>query len=75
MAAKSKVKRLINKAKGGKGGADKLKRGVKAAKNLFSGGGAGGGSRRRKGPTYWANKVLVEKLKKKFMRLKYGGMR
>lgn len=31
------------------------------------------GRRRHKGPTYWANKVLVERLKKKYNRLKYGG--
>ena len=30
---------------------------------------------RRKSPTYWANKVLTEKLKKKYQKLKYGGMR
>ena len=32
-------------------------------------------SSRRKSPTYWANKVLTEKLKKKYQKLKYGGMR
>lgn len=30
------------------------------------------GSRRR-GPEYWAKKVLVEKLKKKYWKAKYGG--
>lgn len=31
--------------------------------------------RRNKGPAFWANKVLVEKLKKRYNRLKYGGAR
>ncbi len=35
--------------------------------------GSGSGKRRHKGPTYWANKVLVEKLKRKYNKLKYGG--
>lgn len=49
----------------------------KAVKGAFGGGGAkgGGGGRRRRGPTYWANKVLVEKLKKRYNRLKYGSVR
>jgi len=46
----------------------------KAAKKALGMGGKGGGKRRR-GPSYWANKVLVEKLKKRYNRLKYGGMR
>lgn len=55
----------------------KLKKAVKSTKvgkavsSLF--GGKKGGRRRSKGPTYWANKVLVEKLKKKYNRLKFGG--
>lgn len=28
---------------------------------------------RRRGPEYWAKKVLVEKLKKKYWKAKYGG--
>lgn len=35
----------------------------------------GGGSRRKHGPNYWANKVLVEKLKRKYYKLHYSGMR
>lgn len=49
-----------------------------AAVSAFTGGSAkkgGGGRRRNRGPTYWANKVLVEKLKKRYHRLKYGGAR
>lgn len=33
----------------------------------------GGGKRRRRGPEYWAKKVLVEKLKKRYWKAKYGG--
>lgn len=38
----------------------------------------GGGFRRggrRKSPEYWAKKVLVEKLKKRYFKIKYGGVR
>jgi len=45
---------------------------VSAISSLAGKSGSGGG-RRRHGPTYWQNKVLVEKLKKKYARLKYGG--
>jgi hypothetical protein len=48
---------------------------AKTAVSAVLGGGKGGGGRRRRGPAYWANKVLVEKLKKKYNRLKYGGAR
>lgn len=34
-----------------------------------------GRRRGRRGPNYWANKVLVEKLKRRYNRLKYGGVR
>lgn len=33
------------------------------------------GRRRRHGVSYWANKVMVAKLKKKYFRIQYGGMR
>lgn len=33
----------------------------------------GGGKRRGRGPQYWANKVIVAKLKKKYRRITYGG--
>lgn len=46
---------------------------VSAGKKLLGMKGGGVRRRSRKGPTYWANKVLVEKLKKKFHKLKYGG--
>ncbi len=47
---------------------------VKSALGSLKGGSkSSGGRRRSKGPTYWANKVLVEKLKKKYHRLKFGG--
>jgi len=49
-----------------------------AAVSAFTGGSTarkGGGRRRNRGPAYWANKVLVEKLKKRYNRLKYGGAR
>jgi len=56
-------------AGGGLGGA--VKKGAKA----LMGGGGGGGKRRSRGPSYWANKVIVEKLKKKYKALKYGSIR
>jgi hypothetical protein len=46
---------------------------VKTGKKLLGIGSKGGGKRRSHGPTYWANKVLVMKLKKKYFKLKYGG--
>ncbi len=33
----------------------------------------GNTKRRKKGPIYWQNKVLVEKLKRKYNKLKFGG--
>jgi len=56
---------------GGKGLGGAIKT---AGKKLLGGGGAGG-KRKRKGVTYWQNKVLIEKLKKKYSRLKYGSVR
>jgi hypothetical protein len=67
---KSKAKTTSSK-KAKAGGA--LGRAVSAGKSLL-GGSKGGGHRRSRGPAYWANKVLVQKLKKKYNRLKYGGM-
>lgn len=32
------------------------------------------GKRRGKGPAYWANKVLVAKLKRKYNRMRYAGV-
>lgn len=49
---------------------------VGAAKGLFGiGGKSKSGTRRKHGATYWANKVLVEKLKRRYNKLKYGGVR
>lgn len=31
-------------------------------------------SRRRKGAAYWQNKALAEKYRKKYMRLRFGGV-
>jgi len=53
----------------GKGTGKKL---LKAGKKLLTGKGTGK-KKRSRGPTYWQNKVLVAKLKKKYNRLKYGG--
>ena len=54
-----------------KGVAKKVAGKVKGALGIKSKGRKG----RRHGASYWANKVLVEKLKKRYNRLKYGGMR
>lgn len=61
------VKKAKSKSKAGKA--------VKAVKSALGMKSKGGGGRRHRGPSYWANKVLVEKLKKRYNRLKYGGMR
>jgi len=61
-----------SKSKGVKGAIGKAKGAIASVLGKSSG---GGGGRRKRGPTYWANKVLVEKLKKRYNRLKYGGMR
>jgi len=53
-----------------------LKGAAKAgAKALGIGGGGGGGKRRNRGPQYWANRVIVERLKQKYRRLKFGSVR
>lgn len=46
-----------------------------AAKGILGGKKSAGGKRRNRGPQYWANKVIVEKLKKKFRQLRYGSVR
>lgn len=68
---KGKAKKKPKAAGGG------LKGVAKAAGSALLGGGksGGGGSRRSRGPNYWANKVIVEKLKQKYRRLKYGSVR
>lgn len=55
-------------AGGGLGGA------VKGAKKLFGKDGEEK-KRRSRGPAWWSNRVLVEKLKKKYRALKYGSIR
>lgn len=69
MGTKKPKKSKSKSAKGGVIGK------AKGAISAVLGKSSGGGGRRKRGPTYWANKVLVEKLKKRYNRLKYGGMR
>lgn len=73
MAIKSKTKKPASKSKPTAGGA--LKNAVGVASSLLGGKKGGGSKRRSKGPNYWANKVLVQKLKTKYNRLKYGSIR
>lgn len=49
---------------------------VSGAKALLGGGSkkGGGGKKRGRGPQYWANKVIVAKLKKKYRSITYGGV-
>jgi len=50
---------------------------VATARNVYNRvtGKTEGKGRRRRGPAYWANKVLVEKLKRRYNKLKFGGVR
>lgn len=69
-----KVKKTKAKTSKSKGSVASVATGAIGA--LIGGGSkSGGGKRRNRGPNYWANKVLVAKLKKKYYKLKYGGMR
>lgn len=47
-----------------------------AVSKVFGGSSKAGGSRkrRRQGPAYWANKVLVMKLKRKYNKLRFSGV-
>lgn len=45
----------------------------KAVSSVFGGKSKSGKRRRSRGPNYWANKVLVEKLKRRYYKLKYSG--
>lgn len=57
------------------GGKSSLKdKATSAAKSLFKGKGKGKGKGRSKSVAYWANRVIKEKLKKKFFKIKYGGI-
>lgn len=46
---------------------------ISGGSQLLGSRGGGGRRNRGKGPQYWANKVLVAKLKKKLYKIKYGG--
>ena len=82
MASKSKVKKVAKKAakKAAKPsvvgpGLAKVAMGAAGLVTGATGASAprsSGGRRRRHGPTFWANKVLTEKLKKRYWRIKYG---
>lgn len=70
--AKSKPKKSSVKAGGGLGSV------AKAGISALTGGSsskAKSGGRRKHGVSYWANKVMVAKLKKKYFKIQYGGMR
>lgn len=75
MVSKSKVKKAVKKAtSSSKAGA--IGRVAAGALGLVKGGSqskTGGSRKRSRGPTYWANKVLVQKLKSKYYRLKFAG--
>ena len=48
-------------------------KGKDAAKGYMGKKGEGSGKKRRRSPEYWAKRVLIERLKKKYWRAKYGG--
>lgn len=48
---------------------------VKTGKKVLGMGGGSGRTTRRKGVEYWAKKVLVERLKKKYFKTKYGSIK
>jgi len=71
--AKKVKKAKSTKSKPKAGGA--LSSVVKGASSLLGGKkGGGGGGRRRKGPAYWQNRALAEKYKRKYLKLKFGGV-
>lgn len=74
MVSKGKIKKMTRKASK-PGIVAKGKAALSGAASLFGGGKSArvGGKRRNRGPTYWANKVLVAKLQKKYRAIKYGG--
>lgn len=53
----------------------KAKKALKTVGKAIGLKGGSSGGRKKRGPAYWANKVMVEKLKKRFNKLKYGSMR
>lgn len=71
--AKKVKKAKSTKSKPKAGGA--LSTVAKGVSGVLGGGKkGGGGSRRRKGPAYWQNRALAEKYKRKYLRLKFGGV-
>jgi hypothetical protein len=62
------------KKKGGTRGGGLLKTVKQKAKEALTGKKEGKGKGRKRGPQYWANKVLVAKLKKKYYKIKYAGV-
>jgi len=70
-------KKKTTKAKAPKSGGGLVASGLSAGKTILGMGSksGGGGHRRSKGPAYWTNKVIVEKLKRKYQKLKYGSVR
>jgi len=69
MAIRAKAKKTKKVTAGG----GIVSSGLSAGKKIFGGSGGGGG-RRNRGPAYWANKVLVAKLKAKYNKIKYAGL-
>lgn len=70
------IKRPATKSSKSSGALGKtVSAGAKIIGALGGGKSGGGHGRRRHGANYWANKVLVAKLKKKYNRIQYGGAR
>lgn len=63
-----------NKKTTKKQGGSAIGGGIKAVKKALSGGKSGSSKHRSRGPSYWANKVIVAKLKRKYNKLKYAGI-
>lgn len=76
-AAKKAVKKAskTSKASGLVSGASALASRVLPGVGAVSSAKGGYRRSRKKGPNWWANRVLVEKLKKRYYKLKYGSMR
>jgi len=74
LKTKAKKKTKAPKQSKVKAGGGLLKSAGKAISGAIGGSKGGGGKRRSKGPQYWANKVIVQKLKSKYFKLKYRGV-
>ena len=72
--AKKRKKKFKKSAKGKPRAGGALSQVAGVASSLAGGKKRAGGARRSRGPAYWANKVIVQKLKKKYFRLRYGGI-